>query len=85
MNYSLIIELQATKALAALSEVPHELFTLEFFDICGDPHGPRGLTTETSGLKTSRMWAVGLMGFIEYEVDDGAKVVTITNVISTVG
>jgi hypothetical protein len=84
MNYSLIIEVQATKALALLPEVPHELFTLEFFDICGDPHGQCGLTTGTTGLMTSRVWAVGSMGFIEYEVDDGAKVVTITNVISTV-
>ena len=84
MNYSLIIELSAAEALAALPEVPHELFTLEFFDISCDPHGRCGLTTETSGLKTSRMWAVGSMGFIEYEVDDGANVVTITNVISTV-
>ena len=82
MNYSLIVELAATKALAELPEVPHQLFTLAFFDICDDPHGRYGLTTETSGLKTSRMWAIGSMGFIEYEVDDGAKVVTITNVIS---
>ena len=83
MNYSLIFELRATTALAALPEVPHELFTLACYDVCRDPHGPCGLTTGTTGLKTSRMWAVGSMGFIEYEVDDGVKVVTITDVIST--
>ena len=82
MNYGLIVELRATKALALLPEVPHYLVTLACLEICDDPHGPCGLTTGTTGLKTSRMWAVGSMGFIEYEVDDGAKVVTITDVIS---
>ena len=82
MSYGLVVTLRATEGLAALPEVPHAMVTLACFDIWQDPYGPCGLTTETSGLKTSRVWAVGSMGFIEYEVDDGAKVVTITNVIS---
>lgn len=82
MRYSLIFELPATKALAALPEIPHELLTLAGYDIACDPHGPSGVTSRTTGQMTSRTWAIGSMGFIEYEVDDGAAVVTITNVVS---
>jgi hypothetical protein len=71
MNYGLVFALRATEVLAALPEIPHAMVTLACFDIWADPHGLCGLTTETSGPKTSRIWAVGSMVFIEYEVDEG--------------
>jgi hypothetical protein len=84
MRYSLIYTLRATKILGELPEIPHDLFTLAAYDIADDPYGPGDVTRETAGQMTSRTWALGSMGFIEYEVDEDSAVVIITNVVCLV-
>ena len=84
MKYSLIFTLRATKVLGTLPDIPHDLFTLAGYDIAGDPHGPGGVTSGTDGQMTSRTWAIGSMGFIEYEVHEETAVVIITNVVCLV-
>jgi hypothetical protein len=82
VKYGLVIETAAIEAIAAMPEIPHDLFTLACLDIGADPHGLHGVTGETAGHVATRTWAVGSMGFLVYEVDEEAAVVTITKVIS---
>lgn len=80
MRYSLIFELAATEIIAALPEIPHELFALGCFDIADNPYGQGGVPEETADSVTRRAWAVGDMGLIEYEIDEKARAVTIISV-----
>lgn len=84
MRYSLIYTLRATKVLGELPDIPHDLFTLTAYDIAGDPYGPGGVISETKGQVASGTWALGSMGFIEYEVHEDSAVVIITNVVCVV-
>ncbi|ACU71039.1 hypothetical protein Caci_2120 [Catenulispora acidiphila DSM 44928] len=82
MRCSLIIGLAVTEAIAAMPEVPHELFTLECLAIGRVPFGGGAVVYKTAGALTTCTRAVGSMGLIEYEVDENDGVVTITSVIS---
>jgi hypothetical protein len=82
MRYSLIIGMAVTEAVAAMPEIPHDLFTMACLEIAGDPHGPDAFTIAKNGAMTIRAWVVGSMGFIRYEVDERSRVITLTNVMS---
>jgi hypothetical protein len=82
VSYGLIIESAVSEAIATMPEIPHALFVLACLDIGGNPHGRGGVTDKTSGSITTRTWAVGPWGLIEYEIDDENRVVTLTGVIS---
>jgi hypothetical protein len=80
----LIFDTPATEAIARMSEIPHDLFTLECLDLGGVPHKQGSVVIGKVGAVTQLTRAVGSMGFIVYEVDDEAATVTITNIISVV-
>lgn len=82
MKYGLIIEDSALVAIASMPETGGELFTPACFDVSADPHGLNGVTDTQAGHLTTRTWAVGALGFIVYDVDEQAAVVTITRIIS---
>ncbi|MEZ0113011.1 hypothetical protein ABH920_007036 [Catenulispora sp. EB89] len=84
MRYSLIIGLAVTEAIAAMPEIPHELFTLECLAIGRAPYAGDTVVYKTAGALTTCTRAVGSMGLIEYEVDEINGVVTLTSVISMI-
>lgn len=81
MRYSLVFTLRATKILGELPEIPHELFTLAGYDIADELYESGEVSSGTAGQVTNRAWALGSMGFIEYEVLKESNVVLITNVV----
>ena len=80
----LIFDTPATEAIGRMSEIPHELFTLECLDVGEVPRKHGSVVIGKTGMVTQLSRAVGSMGFIFYEVDDEAATVTITSVISVV-
>ena len=82
MTYRLVIGIEATKTVAAMDEIAHELFVLACLDLPRDPHG-LGRVMRVDGGSTTRAAALGGMGMLVYEVDDATEVVTVTDIIWT--
>ena len=82
MTYRLVLAVEATKIVAAMDEVAHELFILACLDLPRDPHG-LGRVMDVEGGYTTRAYALGGMGMIVYEVDEATEVVTVFNIIWT--
>lgn len=82
MSYRLVLALEATKVVAVMDEIAHELFVLACLDLPRDPHGI-GRVMRVGGAFTTRAFALGAMGMIVYVVDDAMSSVTVTDVIWT--
>jgi hypothetical protein len=82
VSYRLVIALEATKVVAAMDEMAHDLFVLACLDLPRDPHG-LGRVMRVEGGYTTRAYALGGMGMIVYGVDDTTEMVTVTDIIWT--
>jgi hypothetical protein len=82
VTYRLVIDIEATKIVAMMDEMAHELFVLACLDLPRDPHG-MGRVMRAEGGYTTRAFALGGMGMIVYEVDDATEIVTVLDIIWT--
>jgi hypothetical protein len=80
VTYRLVLDIEATKVVAAMDEIAHGLFVMACLDLPRDPHG-LGRIMRTEGGYTTRAHALGSMGMIVYEVDDVTEVVTVLDVV----
>ena len=80
MSYRLVLAVEATKVVAAMDELAHELFVFACLDLPRDPHG-LGRVMRVEGAFTTRALALGGLGMIVYVVDEATTIVTVTDVI----
>jgi len=80
VRFSLRIEQEAAKIVAAMSDAAHDLFVLAMLDLPRDPHG-LGRETSVDGARTTRAFALGSLGLIVYVVDDAMSTVDVVDVI----
>lgn len=82
MTYRLVLTVEASKIVAAMDEMAHDLFVLAALDLPRDPHG-LGRVMKTEGGYTTRAFALGGLGMIVYDVDDATSTVAVTDIIWT--